>query len=940
MKPPFLSLSEKHYRPADIEERIYQLWETAEVFVGGKQPDRPSYSIVIPPPNVTGRLHMGHALNNTIQDVLARYKRMDGFDVCWVPGTDHAGISTQSVVKKQLQAEGINYRELGRDETIARIWQWKERFGNTIIQQLKRLGCSCDWSRTAFTMDETRSAAVLRAFKELYDAGLIYRGKRIVNWCPVDQTALSSDETYTKEGGEPGALWHVRYQVDGLAEGVVIATTRPETILGDTAIAVNPDDERYRHLIGKQATVPLVERAVPIIGDSYVDPGFGSGCLKVTPAHDPNDFEIGERHGLPAIDIMNDDATLNDQVPGRFQGLDRFAARKKIVAELEEQGALVEVEERLTPVVRAERSKEIIEYRLSNQWFVKVRPLAEKALESFETGTPDFFPARWGQVYRFWLENLKDWCISRQIWWGHRIPAWHHRESGEILVSEIEPAQVSADTGQWEQDPDVLDTWFSSNLWPFSVFGWPSDDSTDLKRFYPTDVLVTAKDIIFLWVARMMMSGLFHLDEAPFSQVFINSVVCDEDGETMSKSKGNGIDPLHVMDGASLTQLQEPVYEARPLEMEKLLKRVQSNFPDGFEGVGADALRFALLTLNSEAQQVSISLKRFEEIGRPFNDKLWNACRFVMSQLDLTVDSAEEIAEPALEDRWILGQLDSCIAKLRNLLDEHRLSAAFETVYRFFWDDLCDWYLELVKFRLRGGVSSDIRRVQLTLGELLAAVIRALHPAVPFITEELWHHLLPKLEEQGLLVGTLKELEGQSICAQASYPTDSGRYVGEQEELFERLKQIVRAVRSIRLESGIEKKVKLSAFYLAESDASDNLFSFPEHLSIIIRMAQLEQIETVSNLRPELTTVVVAGVELHLDLDQHRDLEAEIARHNKTLESLSKKISSAEIKLGNPKFVERAPSEVVEKERSQLKEAVEQRGQLEKVISELKVKIG
>src|SRR3990172_2049065 len=628
------------------EERIYRKWLDHQAFASVFDPEgrprspaeagKPRFVIVIPPPNVTGRLHMGHALNNTIQDVLIRFKRMDGYDALWVPGMDHAGISTQTVVRKHLDAQGIDYRALGREKFIEKVWEWKEKYGGFILKQLEKLGCSCDWRRTRFTMDEGLSRAVRVVFKALFDRGLLYRGKRIVNWCPVDRTALSDDEVETKDGGEPGHLWHIRYPLLEPADGLThltMATTRPETMFGDVAVAVHPEDERYRAAVGKTVRLPLQGRVIPVIADEYVDREFGTGCLKITPAHDPNDFEVGQRHGLIPVDVMNDDATLNVVVPEEFRGLDRFVARERAVAALEAQGLIEKVEERMVPIGRAQRSGAVIEYRLSDQWFVKMKPMAEKALAAsgylregdvwVSRGESSLFfhPPRWEKIYFDWLSRIRDWTISRQMWWGHRIPAWYHKETGEILVDVEAPKAVRQNPDEWYQDPDVLDTWFSSWLWPMSTLGWP-EETPDFKRYFPTSVLATAKDIIFFWVARMNFASLEMRGQLPYRDVYINPTVLDDRGATISKVKGNGIDPLAVIHGATREELTKPILEARPENMKELLQRVERNFPEGFEGVGADALRFTLIYTCSEGQEVRLSLHRFHEIGRRFVTKL------------------------------------------------------------------------------------------------------------------------------------------------------------------------------------------------------------------------------------------------------------------------------------------------------------------------------
>jgi valyl-tRNA synthetase len=931
-RPTFLSLTEKHYISEAVESNVYALWENYGAFKSGqeKSKDKKPYSVVIPPPNVTGRLHMGHALNNTLQDMFVRFKRMDGYDACWIPGTDHAGISTQSVVKKQLQAEGIDIREYGRKKTIERIWLWKERYGNKIIDQLRRMGCSCDWDRTAFTMSNELSIAVRHAFVSLFEAGLVYRGKYIVNWCPVDQTALSNDETYTKEGGEAGHLWHFNYPLIGgpIGSFITIATTRPETMFGDVAVAVNPKDERYKNLIGHFVRLPIANREIPIIADEYVDAEFGTGCLKITPAHDPNDYQIGLRHNLPQIDIMQPNACLNNEVPEEFRGLDRHEARKKVVLVMSELGLLAKVEERMTPLTRAERSKAVIEYRLCDQWFVKMKPLAEEALKCGELQGLKFFPPRWELVYKSWLENTKDWCISRQIWWGHRIPAWYNKHDGRVVVSrEGLPSEVEGNPNDWYQDEDVLDTWFSSALWPYSTFGWPKETS-DLKRFYPTSVLVTAKDIIYLWVARMVMTGVFHLKQLPFEQVLINPAICDEEGEIMSKSKGNGIDPLHVIDGATREELEEVVQEARPLDMEEKLARIRQSYPNGFEGIGADALRFTLATLNSEAQQVGVGMKRFSEVGRPFTDKLWNACRFVLSNLE-TVAQVE--AGPAkFEDKWIVGSLDRCISIMRGAIETFRRDVAFEQAYHFFWDDFCDWYLEIAKPRLRSDDVADRTRVQHTLAEVLASMIRALHPAVPFITEELWGHLIERCRLFGLLTPDLLK---EDLCALAPYPVDENRFNSQECCGFDQLREVVRAIRTARLEAQISPKAGIVASVRYTDDTKRKFFE--SNQSLLLSAAGLESWGEYESSQTNRTVLILEGLEVHLDLAAHRDVSAEKARNVKLLEQIGARVLHLEQRLSNEDFVKKAPAPIIEKERKALYELLEQKEKVAGVLAVL-----
>lgn len=929
-----LDRSVKHYDAERVEQAIYRLWDSHNAFVADNSSKKPSFSIVIPPPNVTGRLHMGHALNNTLQDALIRYKRMDGFNVLWVPGTDHAGISTQSVVKKHLDAEGIDYKKLGREKMVERIWEWKEKYGDQILLQLRRLGCSCDWSRTRFTMDEGLSAAVRTAFKRLYDAGLIYRGKYIVNWCPADKTALSDDEVETKDGGEPGHFWYFKYPFSDGSGYLSIATTRPETMLGDTAVAVNPKDERFAALIGKTVTLPLVERELPIIADDFVDPEFGTGCVKVTPAHDPNDFQIGLRYNLEQINIMHEDASLNDSVPEQFRGMDRYVARKAVVKAMDDLGLLEKVEEKTIPVGRSYRSKEIIEYRLSDQWFVKMKPLAAEALKASEAGRLSYYPERWDSFYRDWLEKTRDWCISRQLWWGHRIPAWHNRLTGEIVVDVDTPAVVRQNPDQWYQDEDVLDTWFSSALWPFSTLGWP-EDTQDLKTYYPTSVLVTGKDIIFFWVARMVMTGLFNMKEVPFHGVLINSIICDEDGETMSKSKGNGIDPLHVISGASLKDLEGPVYEARPANLEKILARIERRFPRGFKGVGADALRYTMLTGATDAQQIQLSLKRFDEVGRPFTDKIWNASKLALTTLESCPAGDVEPAGSTLEDSWIIGRLDQLVREVRAGLDGYSFHRVTDVLYKFFWDDLCDWYLEISKYRLREGQEGDARRVALVLSECFSVFVRLAHPIMPFITEEIWGHLRPVLEERGLLPDEI-EVAHTELCAHARFPEDRGRYSDESDSRFEQLREVVRSVRNMRAHASVSPKIDLEAVIIANDANTSDVIS--GNVDLLIRIAgfkSLALLDPGSTAPEKFAVTVLDKVQVCVNLAEHMDVGAELIRNERSLAKINKEISQLESKLGNEKFVSKAPATVVETERQKLHDATQRRDQVLSVIGEL-----
>ncbi len=925
----------KRFDFKSTEERIYRTWLDRGAFASVFDPEgRPRseaeagktrYVIVIPPPNVTGRLHMGHALNNTVQDVLIRFKRMDGYDALWVPGTDHAGISTQTVVRKHLDAQGIDYRALGREKFVEKVWEWREKYGGVILKQLEKLGCSCDWRRTRFTMDEGLSRAVRVVFKALFDRGLLYRGKRIVNWCPVDRTALSDDEVDTRDGGEPGHLWHLRYPLLEPASELThltVATTRPETMFGDVAVAVHPNDERYRAAVGKKVRLPLQGRIIPVIADEYVDREFGTGCLKITPAHDPNDFEVGQRHGLEPVDVMNDDATLNDVVPEEFRGLDRFTARKRAVAALEAQGLIEKVEERMVPIGRAQRSGAPIEYRLSDQWFVRMKPLAEKALLAsgyrrdgdgwVPGGEPHLFfhPPRWEKIYFDWLSRIRDWTVSRQIWWGHRIPAWYHKETGEIRVEVETPEAVRKNPDAWVQDPDVLDTWFSSWLWPMSTLGWP-EETPDLKRYFPTTVLATAKDIIFFWVARMNFASLEMTGELPYRDVYINPTVLDERGATMSKVKGNGIDPLAVIDGATQEELTGPIFEARPENMKELIARVEKNFPEGFEGVGADALRFTLVYTCSEGQEIRLSLQRFHEIGRRFVTKLWNASRYALLALESAPGPEAGEAPPAVEDRWIVSRTATTIRAVRRGLEEFDFGPVGQELYRFVWNDYCDWYLELTKPRMTGDDPKAARRAAHVLGTTLAQILRLLHPVTPFITEELWSMLLEAMDAKDLWLGKRPESD---LLVLERFPLPEAAHDLELETRFESLQRLVGRVRTSRANARLAENVRLSASVRPLQTELPGVLEGTA--SVVAGLANLENLSLVES-RPEgMIAFVDPAFELYLDLGKHLDVAAERRRIDKEIAETCAKLEQVARKLENPKFLSGAKPEVVEEQRA------------------------
>jgi valyl-tRNA synthetase len=932
------------------ETRVYRLWRERGTFDSAydsagrarskTEADKPKFTIAIPPPNITGRLHMGHALNNTIQDVLVRFKRMDGFDVLWVPGTDHAGISTQTVVRKHLDAEGIDYRDLGREKFIEKVWEWKKKYGDMILRQLEKLGCSCDWRRLCFTMDEGPSRGVRVVFKALFDRGLLYRGKRIVNWCPVDRTALSDDEVDTKDGGEPGHLWHIRYPLvepSGEIEYLTVATTRPETLFGDVAVAVHPEDDRYREVIGKKVRLPLQGRIIPIIADDYVDREFGTGCLKITPAHDLNDFEVGQRHEFTPIDVMNDDATMNDIVPKRFRGLDRYEARDAAVKALEEEGLLEKIEDRMVPIGRAQRSGATIEYRLSDQWFVRMKPMAEKALQASgyrreadawvkgDDSELFFHPPRWEKIYFSWLDRIRDWTISRQIWWGHRIPAWYHKETGEILVDVDEPKAVRQDPDAWYQDPDVLDTWFSSWLWPMTTLGWP-DETEDFKRYFPTSVLSTSKDIIFFWVARMNFAALAMTGKLPYRDVHIHPTVLDDKGAVMSKSKGNGIDPLAVIEGATQEELKGPALEARPQNLKELIARVEKRFPKGFEAIGADALRFTLVHSCSDSQEMTLSLDKFNEIGRRFITKLWNASRFVLLSLDGASGPEVGNTEPSVEDRWIASRSASTVREVRSALESFDFAPMGQALYRFVWNDYCDWYLELTKARMFGDDPKAARRAAHELGKNLAEILRLLHPVTPFITEELWAMLIEAMDAKELWLGSRPPSDLLILEPAPKGDREPDRRL---EADFESLQRLVGRVRTARSNARLSESVRLS---VSVAPLADGLRELVSSTALVVKnLANLDELNLVEE-RPEGTVAFVdPSFELYINLGKHVDLGKERTRIDKEMLEAKKKLNQVTRKLDNPKFLAGAKPDVVKAQRTKGAELTEMLTSLEEL---------
>ena len=851
----------KVYEPREVEGRVYEMWEKNGCFEGRRDPDKRPFTIVMPPPNVTGQLHMGHAMDCTLQDILIRFKRMQGYAALWVPGTDHAGIATQIKVEEELRkSEGLTRYDLGREKFLERVWDWKHKFGNRIVEQQKKLGASCDWSRARFTMDEGLSNAVRHVFVSLYNKGLIYKGSRIINWCPHCVTALSDAEVEYKE--KPGHLWHIRYPIAG-EEGryVTVATTRPETMLGDTGVAVNPEDGRYRDIVGKKCILPLVNKEIPIVADAYVDMEFGTGCVKMTPAHDPNDFEVGLRHNLESIRVLDDNGKVVEGY-GRYSGMDRYEARKAIVADLEEQGYLVKVEEHTHNVGTCYRCGTDVEPIISAQWFVKMEPLAREALRVVNDGEVKFVPDRFSKIYTNWMENVHDWCISRQLWWGHRIPAWTCEDCGGMTVSETDPTECQhCHSTHIHQEEDVLDTWFSSALWPFSTLGWPDEGSEDFKYFYPTDVLVTGYDIIFFWVARMIFSACEHTGKPPFHTVFIHGLVRDDKGRKMSKSLGNGIDPLEMADQ-----------------------------------YGADALRFNLITGNSPGNDMRFYTERCEAM-RNFANKIWNASRFLM--MNLTIDRCELPDRLELEDKWILSKLNSVIPEVTENMERYELGVAAQKVYDFIWDSYCDWYIELTKTRLQGDDEDSKVRAQQVLCYVLTDMLKLLHPFMPFITEEIWQ-ALPH--------------EGDFLMLSQWPQVSDSRNFPEEEKAMELIMDAIRAVRTRRSEMNVppSKKAHLTV-------ATSEKAVFELGIPFLKKLAYASEVSIVdSGVAPEAAgtvTVVTHVAQLSMPLAELVDMEKEKARMEKELKKNSAELEKLNTKLSNPGFVNKAPVHVVEAEK-------------------------
>lgn len=867
----------KNYNPQEFEDKLYNEWVEKGYFHAKVNKDKKPYTIVIPPPNVTGQLHMGHALDETLQDILIRYKRMQGFEALWIPGTDHAGIATQIKVEEDMREnEGLTRYDLGREKFLERVWAWKEKFGNRIINQLKKIGSSCDWERERFTMDEGCSKAVREVFVNLYNKGLIYQGSRIINWCPNCITALSDAEVEHVE--QKGHFWYIKYPVKDSDEFVVIATTRPETLFGDTAVAVNPEDERYKNIIGKTLLLPLTDREIPVIADEYVDKEFGTGCVKITPAHDPNDFEVGLRHNLEQIKVLNDDATMNSYA-GKYEGMDRYECRSQMIKDLDEMGLLVKIEDHSHNVGQCYRCGTTVEPIISKQWFVKMKPLAEPAIEVVKNGETEFVPERFSKTYMNWMEGVFDWCISRQLWWGHRIPAFYCDECGETTVSKENITVCPKCGGHVHQDEDVLDTWFSSALWPFSTLGWP-DKTEELDYFYPTSTLVTGYDIIFFWVARMIFSGIEHTGKTPFKHVFIHGLVRDSQGRKMSKSLGNGIDPLKII-----------------------------------EQYGADALRFTLATGNAPGNDMRFYIERVEA-GRNFANKIWNASRFTMMNLEIDENKLPPVEDLQLEDKWILSEYNKVVKTVTDNIEKFELGIALSNLYEFIWENFCDWYIELVKPRLFDKENPTGKTAQYVLTYVLSHTMQLLHPFMPFITEEIWQHL---------------PHEGESIVI-SSYPQYDPELVFEDEEsAMTLIMDAISAVRNRRAEMNVPPSKKAKMIIVTQRPEI-----FEKGTAFFEKLASASSVEIKTDkdgIDANAVNIVVAEAEIYLPMSELVDKDKELARLNAEKKKLEGEIKRVEGKLSNQGFVSKAPQKVVDEERAK---GEKYKGMLEKVLENIK----
>jgi valyl-tRNA synthetase len=926
------AVMDKTYQPHEIEQTWYNTWEEKGYFAPGGEGT--PYSIAIPPPNITGSLHMGHGFNNSIMDALIRYHRMKGCNTLWQVGTDHAGIATQMVVERQLQAENKTRHDLGREKFVEKVWDWKAESGGNITRQLRRLGSSIDWSRERFTMDEGLSRAVEEVFIRLYDEGIIYRGNRLVNWDPKLHTAISDLEVISEE--ENGYFWHFRYPLsDGqtTADGkdhITIATTRPETMLGDSALAVHPEDERFKNLIGLTVQLPLCDREIPVIADDYVDPEFGTGCVKITPAHDFNDYEVGKRHNLEIINILTVDAAINDNAPEAYRGMDRFEARKQIVADIEAAGLLEKIEDHRLKVPRGDRSGVVIEPYLTNQWYVAVESLAKPAIEAVENGDIEFVPKNWENTYFAWMRDLQDWCISRQLWWGHRIPAWFD-EDGAIYVgkSEAHVREKYALTANLalKQDEDVLDTWFSSALWTFSTLGWP-DDTQELKTFHPTNVLVTAFDIIFFWVARMIMMTLKFTDEIPFKKVYIHGVIRDGEGQKMSKSKGNILDPIDLIDGIDLESLvsQRTTNMMQPEQAVKIEQSTRKQFPDGIPAFGTDALRYTFYSLASTGRDINFDMGRIEGY-RNFCNKIWNAARYVfMNTEDETVSRPTSHDDFSRADIWIRSRLQDTLKKVDEAVAIYRFDLVSQAIYDFFWNEYCDWYLELSKPALwdESATAEQKNATRFTLLDILEQSLRMLHPLMPFITEEIWQKAAPQLG-----------IEGDTIMLQPYPEIDEDSIDANVDKEIEWIKGVIIAVRNIRGELNISPATKINVLLTNGSEQDKQFLS--SNSQFLVTLAKLESVTWLEDpeAAPLSAMQVIGEMEVLVPMAGLIDISAELDRLGKEQDKLKKEIGRLSGKLGNAKFVDNAPNEVVAKEREKLSNAESTLIQLQDQISKL-----
>lgn len=940
------------YSPAEIESKHYQNWESQGYFQPDMDLTKPSFSIQLPPPNVTGTLHMGHTFNQTIMDGLTRYYRMKGCNTAWIPGTDHAGIATQIVVERQLAAQNVSRHDLGREKFLEKVWEWKEVSGGTITQQMRRVGCSADWTREYFTMDDVRAETVTEVFVRLYEQGLIYRGKRLVNWDPVLGTAVSDLEVESVE--EQGSMWHIRYPLaDNPAEAVIVATTRPETLLGDVAVAVNPEDERYTHLIGKELILPLTGRTIPVIADEYVEKDFGTGCVKITPAHDFNDYEVGKRHDTRLVNVFDLEAKVlaNAEVfnfkgeaqpsfalPEKYAGLDRFAARKQMVADLQEQGFLVEIKAHTLMTPKGDRTGSVIEPMLTSQWFVamsatpnggepdsefKGLSLADKAKKAVDSGAVRFIPENWVNTYNQWMNNIQDWCISRQLWWGHQIPAWYDEAGNVYVARNQEEAEKQAGKTGLTREEDVLDTWFSSALVPFSTLGWPSE-TDELKAFLPSNVLVTGYEIIFFWVARMIMMTTHFTGKVPFKDVYIHGIVRDHEGKKMSKSEGNVIDPVDLIDGIDLEKLlvKRTTGLRKPETAPKVEEATKKLFPEGIPSMGADALRFTMASYASLGRSVNFDFKRAEGY-RNFCNKIWNATNFVlMNTENQDCGYGATAAEPrgySFPDMWIIGRLNQTIEQVTQAYKTYRFDLAAETLYSFVWNDYCDWYLELAKVQLQTGCASRQRATRHTLLRVLETALRLLHPIIPFITEELWQTVAPMCDAK----------TADSIMLARFPEADSGEIVQTAFEQMTVLQDLIGAVRNLRGEMGIQPNVKAPLFV----ESTDDLADYLKYLPMMTRLTEAQQVAALPESE-DAPVAVCNGARLMLKVEI--DKAAETARLSKEAEKLQKALDKLNAKLSKPGYTEKAPAHLVEKDKADLAELEDKMAKVQNQLAKLK----